>query len=33
MPDFEAIAPKGDGVYDTLKAVARLILTDLKRGT
>src|SRR5438876_5289164 len=33
VPDFEAIAPKGDGVYDTLKAIARLILTELKKGT
>jgi mutual gliding-motility protein MglA len=33
IPHFEAIAPKGDGVYDTLKAIARLILTELKRGT
>jgi len=32
-PDFEAVAPKGDGVYDTLKAIARLILTELKKGT
>ncbi|TMA22353.1 MAG: gliding-motility protein MglA, partial [Deltaproteobacteria bacterium] len=31
--DFEAVAPKGDGVYDTLKAVAKLILTELKKGT
>jgi mutual gliding-motility protein MglA len=33
VPDFEAVAPKGDGVYDTLKAIARLILTELKKGT
>ena len=33
MPSFEAVAPKGDGVYDTLKAIARLILTELKKGT
>jgi mutual gliding-motility protein MglA len=33
VPDFEAIAPKGDGVYDTLKAIAKLILTELKKGT
>jgi signal recognition particle receptor subunit beta len=30
-PTFEAIAPKGDGVFDTLKAVAKLILLDLKK--
>jgi len=33
VPDFEAVAPKGDGVYDTLKSIARLILTELKKGT
>ena len=33
VPAFEAVAPKGDGVYDTLKAIARLILTELKKGT
>ena len=33
IPHFEAVAPKGDGVYDTLKAIARLILTELKKGT
>jgi signal recognition particle receptor subunit beta len=32
MPDFEAIATSGDGVFDTLKAVAKLVLTELKRG-
>lgn len=32
MPDFEAIATTGDGVFDTLKAVAKLVLTELKRG-
>ncbi|MCB9709182.1 MAG: GTPase domain-containing protein [Myxococcales bacterium] len=31
-PDFEAIAPKGVGVFETLKAVAKLVLTELKRG-
>jgi mutual gliding-motility protein MglA len=31
--DFEAVAPKGEGVYDTLKAIAKLILTELKKGT
>ena len=30
--EFEAIAPKGDGVFDTLKAVARLVLQKLKEG-
>lgn len=31
VPDFEAIAPKGDGVFETLKAVARLVLSELRR--
>jgi hypothetical protein len=29
---FEAVAIKGAGVFDTLKAVAKLVLTELKRG-
>jgi signal recognition particle receptor subunit beta len=29
---FEAVAVKGTGVFDTLKAVAKLVLTELKRG-
>ena len=29
---FEAVAPKGTGVFDTLKAVAKLVLTELKKG-
>jgi signal recognition particle receptor subunit beta len=33
VPHFEAVAPKGEGVYETLKAIARLILTELKKGT
>ncbi|MEO0321452.1 MAG: GTPase domain-containing protein [Myxococcota bacterium] len=32
VPDFEAIAKDGDGVFDTLKAIAKLVLTELKRG-
>lgn len=32
MPDFEGIATSGEGVFDTLKAVAKLVLTELKRG-
>jgi len=32
VPDFEAVAPDGRGVFDTLKAVAKLVLTELKRG-
>ena len=31
-PPFEAIAPKGNGVFDTLKAVAKLVLTELRKG-
>jgi mutual gliding-motility protein MglA len=29
---FEAVATNGNGVFDTLKAVAKLVLTELKRG-
>ena len=32
VPDFEACAPTGEGVFETLKAVAKLILVDLKKG-
>ena len=32
VPDFEAVAPKGIGVFDTLKAVSRLVLMELKQG-
>jgi signal recognition particle receptor subunit beta len=32
VPDFEAVATNGLGVFDTLKAVAKLVLTELKRG-
>ena len=31
-PDFEAAAVKGDGVFDTLKAIARQVLVELKKG-
>ena len=31
-PEFEAVATTGFGVFDTLKAVAKLVLTELKRG-
>ncbi|MCB9637889.1 MAG: GTPase domain-containing protein [Myxococcales bacterium] len=33
VPDFEAVAVTGKGVFDTLKATAKLVLTHLKRGT
>lgn len=32
LPDFEAVAPKGIGVFDTLKAVVKLVLIELKKG-
>jgi signal recognition particle receptor subunit beta len=31
-PEFQAVAPTGAGVFDTLKAVAKLVLTELKKG-
>lgn len=31
LPDFEAVARAGDGVFETLKAVAKSVLTDLRR--
>ena len=31
-PEFQAVAPTGVGVFDTLKAVAKLVLTELKKG-
>jgi hypothetical protein len=31
VPDFEACAPSGKGVFETLKAVARSVLSDLKQ--
>jgi hypothetical protein len=32
VPDFEAVATTGIGVFDTLKAVAKQVLIELKRG-
>jgi signal recognition particle receptor subunit beta len=32
VQSFEAVATKGNGVFDTLKAVAKLVLTELRRG-
>ena len=32
VPEFEACATSGEGVFETLKAVAKLILIDLKKG-
>ncbi|MCA9608026.1 MAG: gliding-motility protein MglA [Myxococcales bacterium] len=31
VPDFDAVAVSGQGVFDTLKAIAKLVLTELKR--
>ena len=31
-PVFEAVAPQGKGVFDTLKEVARQVLIELKKG-
>ncbi len=31
VPDFEAVATKGIGVFDTLKAIAKLVLTELRK--
>ena len=33
VPAFEAVAPEGIGVFETLKAIAKLVLIELKRGT
>ena len=32
VPDFEACATTGEGVFDTLKATARLVLIQLRKG-
>jgi len=32
VPEFEACATTGEGVFETLKAVAKLILVELKKG-
>jgi hypothetical protein len=32
VPEYPAVASSGEGVFDTLKAVAKLVLTELKRG-
>ena len=33
VPEFEGIARTGVGVFETLKTVAKLVLTELKKGT
>ena len=32
IPDFEAVATDGTGVFDTLKAIAKLVIMELKKG-
>ncbi|MDB4285416.1 ADP-ribosylation factor-like protein, partial [bacterium] len=32
VPDFEACATTGEGIFDTLKATARLVLIELRKG-
>ena len=32
VPQFEAVAPTGVGVFETLKAVARQVLTEIRKG-
>jgi hypothetical protein len=31
VPDYEACAVDGTGVFDTLKAVAKLVIMELKK--
>jgi hypothetical protein len=31
VPEFEAVASQGKGVFETLKAVARLVFLELKK--
>lgn len=33
VPDFEAVATTGSGVFETLKALAKQVLTELRKGT
>ena len=33
IPEYQAVAPTGVGVFDTLKSVAKLVLTELKKGS
>ncbi len=32
VPDYQAVAPTGVGVFDTLKATAKLVLAELRKG-
>ena len=31
-PMFEAVASKGTGVFETLKAIAKMVLIELRKG-
>jgi hypothetical protein len=31
VPEFQAVAPTGVGVFDTLKMTAKLVLTELRK--
>lgn len=33
VPEYEAVAVNGDGVFETLKAIAKLVLTKIKSGS
>ena len=33
VPEFEAIATTGEGVFDTLKSMAKQVLTELRKNT
>ncbi len=33
VPDFEAVARQGIGVFETLKAIVKLVLIELRKGT
>ncbi len=33
VPEYPAVAPTGVGVFDTLKAIAKLVLTELKKSS
>ena len=32
VPDFEAVARSGDGVFDTLKNICKLVIIELRKG-
>lgn len=33
VPDFEAVASEGTGVFETLKAIVKMVLIELKKGS